>query len=124
MKLIPFWLWPMSWGLRGLDRQKAKAKYQLEGESLELRLCEIDFIYSRDLENKKKTELFIRKKYGHLTEEEYDTALLEFDKITDLEKQRKKLFIDFKYGNINEEDYELSLLDLITDPESPPALKL
>lgn len=102
----------MHWGLRGQARDVAKAKYQLNGIELQYRLCEIDFIYDKNLKKKKLRELDIKHEYGHITDLEYDLELLELETLTPRDKQIKKLHIFLQHNKISQEQYDLDLLEL------------
>lgn len=70
-KIIPFRLFPGSWGLRGKSYKEAEANYYYEGEELERKLAEINY-EGDDLEEKK---LDIDLKYKKLDENAYEKKL-------------------------------------------------
>lgn len=70
-KLIPFRLWPGSWGLRGKSYKEAEANYYFEGEELERKLAEINY-EGQYLEEKK---LEIEFKFQKLDQQAYEKKL-------------------------------------------------
>jgi hypothetical protein len=102
----------MHWGLRGQARDIAKAKYQLSGLELELKLCEIDFVYDRNIKKKKSRELSAMFEYGNITEQQYELGLLELENLSPREKKIKNLAILLKHNQITQEQYDLDLLEL------------
>lgn len=88
-KLIPFWMWPTAWVLKGKPRREAEAYYYLDGEELERKLAEI------------------------AVSDPITGELKDKDKIT---LQEKNLEIDVKYGKITENEYRKTLASLRKEP--------
>ena len=40
-KILPFWLMPASWGLKGLAYEKAKIEYEMEGTAKKVALAKV-----------------------------------------------------------------------------------
>lgn len=70
-RLLRFGWAPAHWGLAGKTRELAKAEYELGGEDLERRRVEIN-IAERSEKEMQVALLDIDKKYGKVTESEYD----------------------------------------------------
>jgi len=68
-RLVPFWLMPASWGLKGKSRLVAEAEYYNDGDDLDLRLAEInaDTPLEADL-----VKLDVKLKSKKITQQQYD----------------------------------------------------
>lgn len=143
--LLPFWLYPFSWGLKGKARDIAEANYRLSGYDLERKLLEIE---SGSI-NSDEAMIQFRKlqlKYKHITQSQYDHYLvatikdpkeqaialakldlsgheleskileLTADEYTPEQFQEAVLKLDYKYGKVHEDVYHRALVNLIQDP--------
>lgn len=119
--MIPFWIFPGSWGLKGKTREIAKAEYELRGYDLERRLAEINAADDKELA---KCLLVIDLKYNKLTQFEYDTKLNELsnDK-TSLDFKRNQLEIERHHGRIDEYAFDKGVAELV-EPEQARSLAL
>ena len=115
MKFFPFGITPAGLGLKGKDREKAKAYYELTGEELDRQLLEIEFkgedgmFIDMDHPDYRKNSLKLDLKYNKLTEEEADYA--ELDVVNDGEKTTpeyilKRAAVDLKYDKIEQIAYD------------------
>ena len=75
-KLIPFYLLPASWGLKGLSREEAQASYELEGYDLDRKMAEIRYKEDDEL---KKVLLKIDLSHGRISQIQYEIGLLPDD---------------------------------------------
>lgn len=103
-RLIPFWLWPGSWGLRGRSRKMAEIEYKFDGEERDRRLAMLDCEGSPD-------ELAIRMagidlRYGKITSYEHDKKLAELRNHNETDRRIALLTVDLQYGRIDIYDYE------------------
>lgn len=72
-RIIPFWMLPMSWGLKGKLRELAEAQYYYEGEHLESVIEDIEIRHMpEDSDAKKIATLKQRRKKDEITENEYN----------------------------------------------------
>lgn len=113
-KLVPFSMYPFSWGLVGKERDKAEANYSLEGYELEKRLLEIckDEHTEKEFTIKESEILF---KYNKITQLEHLRVLANL--IND-ENQKKLalLELDYKEKKISEQEYEKGTATLKGEP--------
>lgn len=111
-KLIPFYLLPASWGLKGDAYSIAEAHYYYEDEELDRRLMDIACRYDSITKARQSIDLDLR--YGHITKYLYDQRVAEFE-IKDPEALRlRKLDIDAVHGKIT--PYEAARLKVVTKP--------
>ncbi len=113
-KLIPFWIWPGSWGLKGKTREIAEAEYYYSGEALDRKLAEIE--YGHDELELKKQNLLIDVKYKIKTalEAEEETVKLM---IKDQKQQKLELLqLQKKHGKISQNEYERQRANLLGEP--------
>ena len=111
--MIPFYLHPMSWGLKGQQLEIEQARYELgdgyifKKEELELKLKYKDI--SQESHDADLLELDYR--FGELTDEQYETNKIELLPDTD-EKKRASFDCLFKFGHISEREYNKSIHSL------------
>jgi len=74
--LIPFWLLPYSWGVKGKTRAIAQAEYELTGKALDLALLEIDKPELSNVDYQTKL-LDIHLKYNDITTQQYQYSVAE-----------------------------------------------
>lgn len=99
-KLIPFSLYPYSWGMKGKTRDIAEAEYSLTGYELEQRLLDIKQDEYEPNEFKKKS-LEIKKKWNKIDDSTYYRSLAEL--IEDKTQRELSLVdIDFRENKISE----------------------
>lgn len=114
-KLIPFWLFPGSWGLRGETR----------------RLAEIDYLYSNDpyqkqLElNKLKYEpgkeleiatIKTNMQYDQIDREAGLRQLAELESLHENDREKRLLEIDREFNKVDSVEYEKKLATLNGEP--------
>ncbi len=120
--LIPFALWPAFWGLKGKQREIAKAEYELIGEELDRRLVQLNH---DDVREAALANLNLDKKYGHVTPQEYEYKKLDLLEIEPRDMPRAKLDLDNKYHLITTQEYEYKKLDLLEiEPKEMSIAKL
>lgn len=114
--LIPFWLYPYSWGLKGKARKIAEANYTLEGYELELALLEIQKDELVDNEFNKKL-LQLNHRYKKISDYDFKFGILncEVSDKNSEEFRRKTLELDYEYRKISSAEYHRSLIDFIKD---------
>lgn len=124
-KIIPFWLMPASWGLKGNTRKRAEIEYYYDGEELEEKLLQLDLENETDEKRKQRILLKHDLKKGKISQYEYRARLLEIEhnienekdqKKTDKDYKLKKLELDFQYDKISKRDYERQRADLLGIP--------
>lgn len=113
-KIIPFELWPYSWGMKGKTREIAKAEYELTGYALEVKLHELRK-EDMDLDEWQRKMWDIQVKYSKMDLPTYERLLTTL--IRD-EKQRElaELELDRREGKIKELDYNKRLATLKGEP--------
>lgn len=113
-RLIPFWMLPASWGLRGQTKAIAKAEYELEGEELERELARIKHS-GKELD---AVLLEIDRKYGRIEDATYDVKKAELDHAdsTDEEKKLAVLEAQHKHGIIDELTYAKKAATIRNEP--------
>lgn len=118
MKIIPFALTPAGIGLKGKDREKAQAYYELTGVELHRKLCEIDFEKDSPEYRKRMKEIDIEFD-AFETEEARDYAKHEV-KFLDEENSDKALLakaeLDKKYEKITPLEYEKEVATINNEP--------
>lgn len=114
-RLIPFKLLPASWGLKGIEFEKARINYEYDSDHY-LRDTEL----AKLIPNKKEKALaLLEVRYNHdrISEEDYlyEKLRLEFDEDS-LEYKEAKLALDFKYHKIDKRDYDYELAEARGEP--------
>lgn len=80
-RLVPFWFWPVNWGLEGKRKQEEEARYYYDGRDLDEKI--IDIMY--DTEESKATVGYkrainqLKYKYKDITEDEYEKEICTLD---------------------------------------------
>lgn len=111
---IPFGLWPGSWGLRGRTRQIAEAEYTLSGLDLDLRLIEIN---EEDPLQKEIKILKSKKKYGQLTEYEFDQQICMLTtEETSVDRAIALLDVELKHNKIDRGEHEKQTAEAKKEP--------
>lgn len=114
-RLIPFWMMPASWGLKGKHREEAEAAYYLEGEALERRLAQIEF--NNDPKGLQHRVNDINLKWGYIDEYTHARQALTIDGLnTD---PYEALSLERKFGKISDYDHdrERAKLDFTDETE-------
>lgn len=111
MPLIPFFIWPYSWGLKGDARKKAKLEYLYTGKELEYKLVS-ELNYDTD-----EREFLIAKldfKYNIITKRQFEYKTFKYKNplASDNDLYRENIRLDLKYNIINQEKYDREILDL------------
>lgn len=108
---IPFSLNPKFWGLKGIERERAEARYTLSGEALERKLLDIDYPAPRSPEIDilfRRCSNMLDLKWNRITQIEYDRNLLALDcpNKRSIEYRQGLLDIRFEHGEIEEYEYD------------------
>lgn len=112
-KIIPFWAYPYSWGLTGVDREIARAKYELDGDVLARRLIELN----PDTNEAVKKRLLLEHDYkvGSIDQRTFLTRMPEL--ISDPnEKAQAQISASFRLGDITETERDKRLATLNGEP--------
>ena len=110
--MIPFGMWPGSWGLKGKTREIAQAEYELEGYELEVKLAEIN--YKDDFVTFQKTKLAIDLNHNNIDDYTYDIAINGLVNTPEsLVYKQNKLDIDLKYNKIDTYTYDKGVAELV-----------
>jgi hypothetical protein len=110
--MIPFGMWPGSWGLKGKTREIAQAEYELTGYDLEVKLAEIN--HREDEVAFKKTVLAIDLNYGKVDDYNYDLGMINLTNTPNSTVwKQNKLDLDRKYNKIDEYTYDHSVAELV-----------
>jgi hypothetical protein len=113
-KIIPFSLYPYSWGLTGKARERAKAEYELTGLVLEKKLLELSKD-EMDEDTYYRKHLDLELKRGVIDKSGYDHALVAMIKD---KSEREQALIDLQKqeGSITELEYAKSSATLKGEP--------
>lgn len=98
-RLLPFWLMPASWGLKGRSKQIAQAEYYLEGEELEYEILKIH--YNVDPDGECHDYLQEKNDLDH-----------KFGKIDDFDHAMEKINISHNYDKITDDEYTIQVAEL------------
>ncbi len=113
-RIIPYGVWPYSWGVKGKKRDIEKAEYELDGEELDRRLAEIN---SENKDDLAKENLKLDRKHHHISKEKYDYLYAELKFQDDkMGQSLARLELDKKYDKISESDYEKGVASLNGEP--------
>lgn len=115
---IPFKLTLAGLTLKGKDKQRAEAQYNLSGEELDRALLAIDYDSEglRESEEYKIKKLDIDKKYNKITEFEYKYELLNIKEKDDLKRKLAQLLLLQEYKKIDEIEYAKKYNDALGKP--------
>lgn len=75
--LVPFWMLPASWGLKGKTREIAEAEYYFNGQELEEKLAEIN---ANTPEEKEIAKLAVKLKHEEISQDAYDKSVATIKK--------------------------------------------
>lgn len=114
--LIPFWMLPGSWGLRGETRAKAQIEYEIRDPyERAVKLAELK--YGADLPRLLRAKLDIEADFGKLGDYEYDRARLELDYQKDSKEYKlAALEIEYHHGKVEDLEYEKTKATLNGEP--------
>lgn len=110
---LPFGFLPAHWGLKGKTKAIIQAEYELEGESLERKLAEINIEDENELALKFLT---FDRKYKHITKEDYDYKYAKLKFTDGHEGTLATLELDKKYNKITNMEYEKAVYSLEDKP--------
>jgi hypothetical protein len=113
-KLIPFWILPAAWGLKGKSRKIAELEYNLDGYDLEVNLAMVEHGDSVDYN---KALIKIDLKHNIIDEFEADRRLARLqhpDKSAALEVAL--LEVDLKHQRISQVEFDKKRADLLEEP--------
>lgn len=102
-KLIPFWMLPGSWGLKGTTREVARAEYEIKDPyERDLKIVEIN--HASDPERIELERLKVQKRHKKISEYDYQMHIAE-EKLVGVDLDLRKLELDLEYGKIDEQHY-------------------
>jgi len=108
--MIPFKMWPGSWGLKGKTRAIAQAEYELEGYELEHKLAEINHSDPTELS---KAILEIDLKYKKISQYDFDHKHNDlFNAIGSTAHSIEKLNTELKHNKIDDYAYDKGIAEL------------
>lgn len=113
-KIIPFALWPYSWGMKGKTREIAKAEYELTGYDLEVKLHELRK-EDMELDEWQRKMWDIQVKYSKMDQSTHDRLLITQIK-DDKQRELAELELDYEEGKVQELDYNKRLATLKGEP--------
>jgi hypothetical protein len=106
-RIIPFWVWPYTWGTKGETRKRMEIEYYLEGADQKRELAKLKYS-GKELE---AAELDIAYNYGEISE--YSLEIGKAELIEDELKRREKVIeIDYKHAMIDERGRDVRLAKL------------
>jgi hypothetical protein len=116
-RLLPFWMRPTCWFTSGKARLIAEAEYYNNGEDLERRIAEIECDGQPGTHLLSMRFLEIERKYGRLTNYEYEKRVAALENPDEPEQSLALLEIEFRYKKIGNFEYQCKVLELtIEDP--------
>lgn len=119
---LPFWMYPFSWGLKGKDREIAKAKYELSGYDLDNKLVEIEF--DQPSLDKRERVNEVKKKHDRISEYDYQKekiTIAAMKKSGDQYESDKSYLLDIlelnrSYKKIETNEYEKTRCNILEEP--------
>lgn len=96
-RIVPFWMLPMSWGLKGKLRELAEAQYYYSGEELESKIQDIEIRHMPE-DSKERKHATLRQKHAQ-------------KEISDVQYEKE-------VANLDNEPWVI-VKGIETDPESP-----
>ncbi|AQW88792.1 virion structural protein [Serratia phage BF] len=117
-KIIPFWLYPSHWGLKGQAKELAEIDFYFEGVEADLKRADIMYLTDLEREHAKNEIKFKHNVFDEL-EYELNKVQIDFEKalIHKLTASQKKLDLQLKYGRIDEKTYDTESIELIQDED-------
>lgn len=115
---IPFRMTLAGLTLKGKDRKRAEAQYNLSGEELERELLAIDYDSEglRETDEYKIKKLDIDKKYDKISQFDYEYELLNIKEKDELKRKLAQLLILQKYKKIDDLEYAKKYNDALGKP--------
>lgn len=117
-KILPFWIYPAHWGLKGQARELALIDFNYTG--LEAALKRADILYPLQLERElAKNE--IRFNHGEFDKYTFEINKLhielELSQLSSHDFKERELELKFKYNVIDEKTYDQEKVELIIDED-------
>lgn len=116
MSKIPLWFKPSYWTASDVDKEILKAKQALTGEELDRRLIELKYMDQDERTRErliKIDSLALDLKYKHITNREYDEAMIEvYHPKRSKEFREELLKVKVNHGEISEYEFQLESLKL------------
>jgi len=115
---MPFGLTLAGLTLKGKDRRRAEARYNLVGEELDRVLLSIDYDTEvlRNTDEYKLKKLEIDKKYQKINDLDYELNVNDVLEKDDTKKKLKRLDILKKYGKMDTLEYNKRYNDMLGKP--------
>jgi hypothetical protein len=115
-KIIPFWLYPSHWGLKGKAKELALIDFNYEGLEADLKRAEVQYLTKYDLQ-KAKNE--IQFNHEEIDEFQYELNKIhideEFSVIPSSVVNERSLELQLKFGKIDQQTYDKEYVELIKD---------
>lgn len=117
-RILPFWLYPSHWGLRGQAKELAEIDFYFEGLEAALKRADIQYQTKYDRE-KAKNE--IQFNHGVIDEFQFEMNKIQIDfdnsVISKHVVEHKRLEVQLKFEKIDERTYDTSIIELIKDED-------
>ncbi len=115
-RIIPFWLYPMHWGLKGKAKEQARINYLYDGYEADVKTAHLNCESDYDLLIQLNTLDF---KYNHISEADYELKRIKLyaqyistdpNEVAELELKTK-----LNFNLISEKEYDEQMVELIED---------
>ena len=117
-KILPFWLYPSHWGLKGQAKELAEIDFYFEGLEAALKRAEIQYPTKYDRE-KAKNE--IKLNFGHIDQFEFEMNKIQIDfdnaVIAKNTAELQRLETKLRFGEIAERDYDAAIVEMTKDED-------
>lgn len=117
-KIIPFWMYPTHWGLKGQAKELALIDFHFDGVEADLKRADILYLTQQTRDNAKNE---IRFNHGEFGEYEFEMNKVDLEfKHSAIGKDTvvlKKLDLDLKFNKIDESEYDKQYIELIKDED-------
>ncbi|AMM43833.1 virion structural protein [Pectobacterium phage vB_PcaM_CBB] len=117
-KILPFWLYPSHWGLKGQAKELAEIDFYYDGLEAALKRADIVCLTKID---KEKTKNELRYTHGEINEFEFEMAKVQIDfdnaVISKVTYELNRLDVQFKFGQIDEREYDSAKVEMIKDED-------
>jgi len=112
--IIPFWMMPGSWGLKGKTREIAQAEYELDQDALAEKLLEINHRDDPNVLAQKKLDLMLSS--DNIGQYDYARQVVTLTTKDSTAREMAMLDIDLKYEKISQLEYDRKKADLLKEP--------
>lgn len=114
MRLLPFWVVPAHWGLRGKSLELAKIDFYIT-DKYEAELARAELIDDNIEQSKVKNRIYL--KYNKITDAEFEILMIRLNNetITDVEYKKRELEIRKKHNLLTDREFMEGELELLPD---------